>query len=198
VKFELIVITPEHILKDEIKDVKRLFENHLDLLHLRKPGSSKAELKKYLQEIPKQFYKRIVLHSHYQLAKEFSLKGIHLTEKTKKSTNLITQLKQKKIKIISASFHSVKDIFKSRRKYEYIFLSPLFDSISKKGHKAKFIPEELKLILKKQKVIALSGINSENIRSVKQMGFAGAAALGFVWEKGDPLKNYKELYSKIK
>ncbi|MEO8759791.1 MAG: thiamine phosphate synthase [Bacteroidia bacterium] len=134
------------------------------------------------------------MHSHYKLAKEFDLKGIHLTEKERKSKRINSTLK-----IISTSFHSTTEILKNRRKYEYVFLSPVFDSISKQGYKSNFSLEELKFFLKRKKnIIALGGINAENIESVKQKGFAGAAILGSIWETKNPAKSYNELALKIK
>jgi thiamine-phosphate pyrophosphorylase len=192
--FKLIVITPEKNHPREFELITSLFENGLQILHIRKPQAAENELKNYLQQIPKKFYKKIVIHSHYKLAKELNLKGVHLTEKTRKEKRINSSLK-----IISTSFHSTIDILKSRRKYEYIFLSPVFDSISKKGYKGSFEIEDLKLLLKKNKnVIALGGINAENIKAVKQVGFFGVAFIGAIWQSKNPVKSYKELTLKIK
>ena len=142
----------------------------------------------------KWFYKKIVIHSHYKLAKEFNLKGVHLTEKTRKEKRTNPSLK-----IISTSYHTTTAILKSRRKYEYVFLSPIFDSISKKGYKSNFDLEELNPFLKQKKnIVALGGINAKNIKIVKQAGFSGAAVIGAVWQSKNPVKSYKELTLKIK
>jgi thiamine-phosphate pyrophosphorylase len=37
------------------------------------------------------------------------------------------------------------------------------------------------------KVIALGGINEDNIQLVKQAGFSGAAVLGAIWQADDPV-----------
>lgn len=193
--FEFIIITPEKEYPKETEVICNLFKAGLKKLHVRKPNASLNELRDYIKHIPKQFHKRIVVHSHYELTKEFNLKGIHLTEKTKK-----LKVRADHLKIVSASFHSVQDIFKSRRKYEYVFLSPVFDSISKQGYKSNFTNDELALFLKKSKqnVFALGGINYRNILSVKKLKFSGAAALGYIWESKNPVERYKKLVSKIK
>jgi len=189
--FLLLVITPEKDHPKEIEIITSLFENGLKTLHVRKPDFTEDELRAYLQEIPKKFYKKIVIHSHYKLSSEFNLKGVHLTEKNRKQ-------KIRNVKVTSASFHSMVEILKSRRKYEYIFLSPIFNSISKQGYKSNFDLDELESFLKRKKnVIALSGINTKNIEIVKQMSFAGAALLGAIWEDKKPLVVYQELVSKI-
>ena len=143
--FTLLVITPEINHPKEIEIITSLFKDGLRILHIRKPTFTEADLRKYLEGIPKKLYKKIVIHSHYKLVKEFSLKGIHLTEKARKSNIRINNSK-----IVSASFHSTKDILKSRRNYEYVFLSPVFDSISKQGYKSNFNLEELKPFLEKR------------------------------------------------
>jgi thiamine-phosphate pyrophosphorylase len=193
--FKLIVITPEQNYPKEIKLITSLFEQGLPLLHVRKPNAHADELREYIQSIPKQFHKKVVIHSHYKLAKEFNLKGIHLTEKVRKSGFRDTRLK-----IISTSFHATKDVLKSRRKYEYVFLSPVFDSISKQGYTSNFTSDELNVFLKKtkQRVIALGGINDKNIKISKQVNFSGAAVLGYIWESKKPVECYKKLLSKIK
>jgi len=190
--FSLVVVTPEQNHPKEIEIVTSLFEHGLQLLHVRKPNANRDELRGYIQHIPKQFHKRVLIHSHYELAKEFNLKGIHLTEKARGLKSKTNQYK-----IVSTSFHTTKDVLKSRRKYEYVFLSPVFDSISKQGY--NFEAEDLKSFLKgnKYKVIALGGIDQQNVKQTKEMGFSGAAVLGYIWESKNPVENYKRLLSKI-
>jgi thiamine-phosphate pyrophosphorylase len=69
---------------------------------------------------------------------------------------------------------------------DYLFLSPIFDSISKQNYMSRF-PESLLYELKEkgvihEKVIALGGVNKENISKVEDYGFGGAAVLGGLWE----------------
>jgi thiamine-phosphate pyrophosphorylase len=192
--FLLLVISPEKDHRKEIEIIASLFDEGLKTLHLRKPSFTEEKLRSYLQKIPKKFHKRIVIHSHYNLTDEFNLKGVHLPEKERK-------LKTRNVypKIISTSFHTTTEILKSRKKYDYVFLSPIFDSISKKGYKSNFTSEELNLLLKKRKnVIALGGINPKNIKTTTQIGFTGAAVLGYLWKSKDSVTAYKELVSKIK
>jgi len=84
------------------------------------------------------------------------------------------------------SCHSFEEVEKLDGEKEYCFLSPIFDSISKQGYKAKFEKVELKEFLKKDreiKVIALGGIIEENYSEVLSLGFDGGAFLGSVWNK---------------
>lgn len=192
-KFNIVIITPEGFQKNEIGSITKLFWEGLKTLHLRKPEATEDELRNFIELIPDKFHSRIVIHNHYPLLREFKLKGAHLPERIRRSAI------PKQTKIISTSFHSIKKLSLSRRKYQYVFLSPIFESISKAGYKSNFNLEYLESFLKKHKnVIALGGVSDKNILSVKRSGFYGAAALGYIWEGSNPVINYKKLVSKIK
>ena len=71
------------------------------------------------------------------------------------------------------------------QKYDYIFLSPIFNSISKQGYNSNFTHKEL-LVLKRislinDKVYALGGVNKDNLVDVTSFGFGGASVLGYLW-----------------
>ena len=90
---------------------------------------------------------------------------------------------------ISHSCHSLEEVKEMKRKCDYVFLSPVFDSISKMNYNANYTPEEIKKAHKAgiidKKVIALGGIDEDNIKQVKNYGFGGAAILGALWDKFD-------------
>ena len=195
--FKLILITTPAMQEGETKQIIALFEKGLQTLHVRKPNSSLGAMRSFLASIPKKFHRRLVIHGHYRLTNEFNLKGIHLTEKTRRK-KLPASFNKKK-HTLSASFHSIAEVLGSKRKYDYLFLSPIYNSISKKGYKSHFKEQELRqLLIGKRNIIALGGVAPGTISDLKQMGFAGAASLGHVWESKDPVKSYKELASKIK
>ena len=56
-----------------------MFEHGLESLHIKKPGFSKKQLKKYIELIPTKHHNKIIIHSHYSLALRYNLKGIHLS-----------------------------------------------------------------------------------------------------------------------
>jgi thiamine-phosphate pyrophosphorylase len=197
VKFKLIILSPERTLKNETMLLRGLFEEGLELFHLRKPAYSYEQLKKYLNEIPEKFHSRIIIHSHYRLLDEFGLKGIHLTENSRKDPGVLRFIRKKKPRHISTSFHTLSAFRRSKRTYVYVFLSPVFDSISKKGYRSRFdlslLRKELPVLRKKQKILALGGITEKNIKSVRDTGFAGAAMLGQIWENKRPVENFRRL-----
>ncbi|MFL5751893.1 MAG: thiamine phosphate synthase [Bacteroidia bacterium] len=199
--FKLIILSPEHSLKNETLLLQRLFRAGLKFFHLRKPAYSYDQLRKYLNEIPKEFHSRIIIHSHYKLLDEFQLKGIHLPENSRKDPGVLRYIRKKRPGHVSASFHSLSDLKRSKRNYAYVFLSPVFDSISKEGHHSGFDPaflkEQLQTFRKKQKVIALGGVTEKNIKLVRDMGFSGAAMLGHIWRNKIPEKNFRKCIEKL-
>jgi len=180
---KLIVITTETFFKSEAEAVNLLFENGLETLHLRKPFASKNETKSLLEQINTDFHAHIVLHSHYELTSSFDLKGIHLS-KTRKDESV----KMRK-GTVSYSCHSFEEVLETRF-CDYVFLSPVFDSISKTGYKQGFTFEQLKQAkVIDEHVMALGGITPDNIRVAQTLGFGGVAVLGSLWgnfaESGD-------------
>ena len=100
---------------------------------------------------------------------------------------------------LSTSFHALAEISRCRRRYDYVFLSPIFDSISKAGYASQFDLAALQTSLQQlaarpsyyPPVLALGGITSQNTKLVQQMGFAGAAVLGAVWQRADPVAAWR-------
>ena len=197
---KLIVLSRNKIHKSEIGLLQHMFENGLETFHLRKPGSTTKEIEAYLNEIPQKYLNRVVLHSKHHLAPKYSLKGIHLTRKHRKS-KLKTWIYVKYLKAkhpaltVSTSFHSLNSLIEHGRKYEYVFLSPIFKSISKKNYEGKFKDLNLAVAFEKlsRNIIALGGVDLDKIPKVHEMGFQGAAVLGSIWTSADPVEKFKKI-----
>ena len=176
----IVIITPPHTLPDEERIVNRLFESGLHLLHLRKPGADRDTLERYIRGIRPHFRERVVLHDHFELAEEYGLRGIHL-----KYNEAQTFTERDRLAHVSVSCHSFEEIDALPFEPNYVFLSPVFDSISKQGYPSAFAPEYLKENLQKRRipVIALGGITAEKVAECRKMGFRGVALLGHVWEQ---------------
>ena len=92
-------------------------------------------------------------------------------------------------------FHSFKELEEHKEKYEYAFLSPIFDSISKVDYKSKFDLKELKEKIANKNIIALGGIDEDKIKICSEMGFAGVAVLGAIWNSKSPKEKFIKLKS---
>lgn len=179
---KLIVITSPTYFVEEDKIITTLFEEGLDILHLRKPDTAPIYAERLLSLIPEQYHKRIVVHENFYLKDEYKLKGLHLNSRN-------PQLPYHYKGHASRSCHSLEELKEQKRNFDYVFLSPVFDSISKKEYLSNYTPEDIRKAHKAgiidKKVIALGGIDVDNIRLVKEYGFGGAAVMGALWEKFD-------------
>lgn len=179
----IIVISNPSPLLYEHEIIRQLFSEGLEIFHLRKKEFSENRMRSFIENIPEEHFKNIVLHSHYHLAKEYGLRGVHVAETLKDEMHGGT---------LSVSFHSFEEVQKFGFKYDYCFLSPIFDSISKEGYKSGFNPDELKLFLqnRKEKIIALGGIDEDKVETAKELGFSGIALLGAIWQDKDSVDKY--------
>ena len=189
---KLIVITTPTFFIEEDKILTTLFEEGLDYLHLRKPDTAPMFSERLLTLIPEQYRKRIVTHDHFYLKEEFNLMGIHLNHRNPNPPENYRGH-------ISCSCHSLEEVKSRKSPCNYVFMSPIFDSISKQNYLSTYSAEEIRQASKDgiidKKVIALGGIDAGNIPLIKDYGLGGAAILGDLWNRFDTRINrdYKEL-----
>ena len=176
---KLIAITPELPHRREIEFITHILDSGFDYVHLRKPDYEISQLRKYIESIPSQYHNRLKLHSHFVLASEFDVAGLHLNRRFNEIPNGLPQ----KIKL-SRSCHLANELTGLNR-YEYVLLSPIFNSISKRGYSSKFSQGDLIEIFKRQethdKIVALGGIIPNHLIQLSRLGFAGAAFLGYLF-----------------
>lgn len=177
----IIVITQPFFVVDEVSRIINLFEQrHIDRLHLRKPNATPAQIEELLQQIPEAYYSRISIHDFHHLAQQYNLGGIHLT-----SRHPIAPPQWQRM--LSTSCHSISELAQRRTEsFDYLSLSPIFDSISKHGYHAAFTPDQLmqaqQMGIIDKHVMALGGVTFDKVQQVQQMGFGGAMILGDAWK----------------
>ncbi|MBF4506830.1 thiamine phosphate synthase [Flavobacterium sp. JLP] len=188
----MIVITNPFPVAHEIKIVNSLFEEGLSLLHIRKPDFSELEMAQFIHQIKLEFRDRIVLHNHHALAEDFGINRFHFSEKERNQTHDSPARFSKPCRYSTAT-HSIKDFNSLESDFDYAFLSPVFKSISKENYhpKTDLLEETKSRTNYKTKVIALGGIDSQNIQKVLQNGFDDAALLGSIWKNENPVKQFK-------
>jgi thiamine-phosphate pyrophosphorylase len=196
VSMKIIVISSSGTSDTEPAVVTQLFENGLDIFHLRKPKMSTKEMRSYIERIPKGFHNRIIIHSHHKLARRYKLMGVHLT-KSHRKRKFRTWLSLKLVRmknpgiIITSSFRTIANLFEEEDKYDYVFLSPIFDSLTSK-FQSGFNSHSLRGALSKtsHKVIARGGVDINCLESVKELGFAGFALYSTIWKNKEPVKQF--------
>lgn len=182
----IIVITPEERFQKETEIINELFQEGLDLLHLRKPSMSQEEMEDFIREIDMQFHHQLVLHSHYDLADDFNISRLHFRENDRENG----LFKPFTDKLISTSVHDIETFNALNEEWEYAFISPVFPSISKKGYgeDSTVLYDIKNRNNPRVKLIPLGGINENNIHEVFGSGADGAALLGAIWESEEPVK----------
>lgn len=173
----LIAISLPRFFPGEAEAVSRLLNEGLELFHLRKPESSEAEIRAFLQTLPPAFYPRIVLHDAFSLAGELGLRGVHLN---RRNPAVPAGFRGG----VSRSCHTTEEL-KESGAYDYVFLSPIFNSLSKTGYGSRFTASALHAAaeagLIDSHVIALGGMDDTTIPLIEPYGFGGAAVLGALW-----------------
>lgn len=178
-RFKIIAVTLPDSRREEMRRetdcVVSMLLGGVDRVHLRKPGAPESYMRRFIETIPAPLRLHISLHSHHNLAIEYGC-GVHL--------NAANPLPPEGFAgTLSRSCHSVSEVEQHSPHTDYVFLSPIFDSISKPGYTSAFSPENLSGLLSRYKnVIALGGVTPEKFGILERYRFAGAAMLGRLWQ----------------
>ena len=176
----LIGFTAEGTLPEENLLVERALDCGVDIIHLRKPTWSQDLMAGLISSISPKYYDRLTLHDHFALVQQFGLGGVHLNSRC----GIVSVGFEGRV---SRSFHTLEEL-EGRAEYDYVTLSPIFDSISKVGYSSRFDVEVLTEACHDGVidggVVALGGICPDNVGALQRFGFGGAAVLGCLW--GDP------------
>lgn len=192
----IIVITKEEWVKSEAEIINQMLLEGLDLLHIRKPFFKENEMRELLGSIDQSFHSQLVLHSHYDLGKEYAISRFHFRE-VDRLHELHKPLVAKNI--ISTSVHNINDYNVLRSEWEYSFVSPVFPSISKKGYglDTKVLEDIKHRNNPEVQLIALGGIDENTIQRTLNAGAGGVALLGAVWNNAEPLKSFKKIKNAV-
>ena len=190
----MILISNPIATTNEINTIHALFENGMELFHIRKPEFTELEMKAFVSAIGLEFSNQLSLHSHHHLAKEFGIHRIHFTEKTRNETSeeSLKNWKEREFKL-STSIHCMADFEKLSNVFDYAFFGPVFESISKPNYASDI---DFRIELKNRKnnktaLIALGGITSEKIKTALEYSFDDVALLGTIWNSNNPIENFK-------
>lgn len=192
---QLFVITPDKPADKEHAIVNELFKCGLDRLHLRKPSFDRDAYINYISNIIPEFHDRIVISGCFELYHEFKLGGVHLNSHFRVSPSVWKIVSDIPGNAISTSFHSWTEVIENTFPYNYVFLSPVFDSISKVGYNAAIdlnaVNETRQACMVNRNycpaIIGLGGVGMNELPILKKTGFDGAAMLGSIWQAKDPV-----------
>lgn len=186
-----IAFTPELVRPDEVEWIKHIIDAGWDAVHLRHPNSDMAGIEQILAALPSSYLPKIHLHSFFSLSDLYPVGGIHINRRVPYPPTGYSGIKSK-------SCHSIEEADNAVG-YDYVTLSPVFDSISKSGYHGKF--SDISSLHKSSdtplsactKVIALGGITPSRLADVSRMGFDGFATLGYLSD----VKSLQELDTRL-
>ena len=185
-----IAITPPEIFQNEAESIKNILDDDKsDFVHLRHPDEAKEDIRQILLDLPEIYRHKITLHDHFSLVEEGLCGGFQLNSRNCMAPDILKGC-SRRIRI-SLSCHSLEEIKKIHdSRFSYVTLSPIYNSISKRGYNSAFNESELQSGLAgcNIPVIALGGVTPDKFAILKSIGFKGAAMLGY-------FKKYFEGYS---
>ncbi len=204
---KLVIFSTSDRSLSEAREVTQMFEEGLKSFHLKKSGFESHEMEEYIKSIPSKYHKYIVLHSNHKLRKTFRLGGLHLS-RTHRKKRYNTWWKMFKLRKFSRkmkftrTFSKLSTLTSNKKKYSYVFLGPIYQSISKLGHSGNFGNRSLKkyIAVCKPPVFALGGITPDKFEECKELGFEGVGLLGYIWNNDDksPLEAFREAKNELK
>lgn len=179
---KLVIITQPQFFIEEDKIITTLFDEGLESLHLYKPGSEPLYFERLLTLIPEDYHRRIVIHEHYYMQKEFDLGGIHLDDPLAEPPSGYGSK-------VSRSVSDPEMLPAAKRASRYVVLQGLLDSIHRPGQKATLTPEAIHDASRRglidKRVYAMGGMTQESIRWAQDEGFGGVVVCGDLWNKFD-------------
>lgn len=205
--FMLAVITSPQFFPEEVTILEALLEAGLSRLHVRKPGGEDEKLLYLLHQLAPRWHSRLVLHGSRELAIACDIPQVHGPVRFASGMGMrdagtsergvsgagasetgmsggggaMAVLGQGLA--VSTSVHSWEEMWALPEGLAYAFLSPLFDSISKKGYQGN------PALLQRPpgpcpcKAIGMGGIDGDTIGEVIRGGWDGAAVLGWIWKE---------------
>lgn len=179
---KLVIMTKSTFFVEEDKILTTLFDEGMDNLHLFKPGSSPLYSERLLSLIPEDYYNKITVHEHFYLKNEYDLAAIHIDDPNAAIPN---GYKGK----YSRTCTDLSMLKEMKKKSRYVFLKNIFDCIEFNNEKQSFSLNQLEDAADKglidKHVYALGGMDLENIKLAKQLGFGGVVVCGDLWRRFD-------------
>lgn len=179
---KLILMTTPYFFVEEHQIINALFDEGLEILHLRKPETEPIYSERLLTLINESYRKRIVVHDHFYLKNEYNLRGIHLNHRN-------PDLPPKYKGHISCTCHSEQDVVAHKKACDYVFLSPIFNKQNSgittfsKDFSQPMLRDLARRKVIDRKVMAFGGVGLDNVAELKDLGFGGVVVLGDIWNR---------------
>ena len=157
---------PYHIKKLN-KNISIIYRNYNSIINV----SLLIKIKNFCRKNRRKFY----LSNNVKLALKLNLDGVYLPSFNKSLKHINYQIK--KDFLIMGSAHNLLEIWiKEKQKISHIFISSIFKK--EKNYLGFYKFNNLSKMTKK-KVIALGGINNNNVKKINMLNISGFAAIDY-------------------
>jgi thiamine-phosphate pyrophosphorylase len=177
---KLIVMTQTTFFVEEDKILTAMFEEGLEHLHLYKPQAEPIFSERLLSLIDESYHKYITVHDLFYLKEEYKLRGIHLpTADAEPPAGYRGH--------VSRTCRAISELREAKRHSDYVFLKSLFDSQTNPADKQSLSVQEMEQAARQglidRHVFAMGGMNLENLRIARDLGFGGVVICGDLWNR---------------
>ncbi|MCQ2095710.1 MAG: thiamine phosphate synthase [Bacteroidaceae bacterium] len=176
---KLIAVTSPSFFVEETAILETLFEEGLDMLHIRKPDSDPVYCERLLTLLSKRWRKRIIVEDHFFLKSEYDLKGIHLSQRNPTPPNGYDGL-------FTRSCYTIEEVDYWKRRSHKVIAEDMDDERLHRYVTAEVIDNR----------VAASQLTSlDDVRKFRSAGFGGVVAADILWNRFDFHKSdsYKDI-----
>lgn len=176
---KLLLMSTPYFFVEEHQILTALFDEGLDILHLRKPGTEPVYSERLLSLLPEEYRSRVVVHDHYYLKNEYRLRGIHLNPRNEPPAKFKGT--------VSASATTPEDCARLRKSVDYVLFTPRMEAEGQEtlAHSDHQLDEWAQDNRLDSKVMLMGGVTLDNVARAKRAGFGGAVLYGAIWNRFD-------------
>ena len=166
---------------EEHQILAMLFENGLNVLHLKKSVSEPVYSERLLKLISPSYHSRITVHQLFYLKEEFALQGICLDASASLPEGYMGE--------VGRTCHSLKEVSLVKETCNSVILSDVLSMPSRELEKASASG------LIDQKVMALCPPDIEQVRQIAVYGFGGIVIDSSFWSRFNlqEVSDYQEI-----
>ena len=180
-------------LVDDVEDVLKAGATFIQLREKNATYEETVALAREIKKLTDKYHVPFVIDDNVEAAKEVDADGVHIGQRDTEAKRARDILGENKI--IGVSAGNLKEAVEAEKNgADYIGIGAMFDTSTKKDHtdmtfeEAKKITDTVKI-----PVVAIGGINKNNIMKLKGTGVDGVAVISAIFAQPDRYSAAKEL-----
>lgn len=203
INYKLYLVTDRYLLrgKELVETIEEAINGGVSIVQLREKDISSLEffnVAKVVKEVTDKYNVPLIINDRIDIALAVDAAGVHIGQ-SDMPCNIARKILPKG-KIIGVSVHSVDEAIKAKEEgADYLGCGAVF-STSTKSDVTTLSIDKLKKIKKSVDipVVAIGGINENNISKLNGVGIDGVAVISAIIAKENPKKAAEEILEKMK